>query len=301
MRNFKLTLEYDGTNFEGWQIQRGNHRTIQGEIEKALQKIFRLGLTRLSFPNAFVGNPLGFSSTRGMDSRLRGNDRLYIQTQKSYRCRIHLIGSGRTDSGVHALGQVAHFKVDSALDIDEIHRALNANLPEDIVIRKVETVPLTFHAQYSVKSKTYRYTILNRPERCAHLRHFCWHISKSLNLSLIRREAAYLIGRKDFRSFMAANSALADSRNTIRTIKRFSIQKKNDFIHIDIEADGFLYKMVRTIVGTLVQIGQGRLPPGSIKKILCKKNRIYAGVTAKPQGLCLIEAKYKRKYFGKKQ
>lgn len=248
MRNLKLTIEYDGTHFEGWQVQKKGHRTVQGEIESVLKKIFK----------------------------------------KS----VHLIGAGRTDSGVHALGQVAHFKIDSRLKLEEMHRALNANLPADIVIRAIETVPVKFHAQYSVKSKIYRYTILNRPERPAQLRHFCWHIPRPLNLTVLRKEAKALVGRKDFRSFMAADSSATQTKKTIRTIKQMSIRKKEDFIYIDIEGDGFLYKMVRTIVGTLVQIGQGRLPPESIKKILRKKDRKYAGCTAKPHGLCLREVKY---------
>ena len=247
-RNIKLTIEYDGTDFEGWQIQKKGHRTVQGEIEKALRQIFK-------------------KSTR-------------------------LIGAGRTDSGVHAFGQVAHFKVHSKMELAEIQRALNANLPGDIVVRQIAAVPLNFHAQYKVKTKTYRYTILNRWEPSAQLRNFCWHVPRPVNVALLRREAKELIGRKNFRSFMAADPAFTQDKNTVRTVQSLTIRKKADFIYIDITGDGFLYKMVRTITGTLVQIGQGRLPPGSIKNILRKKDRRFAGYTAKPQGLCLLEIKY---------
>ncbi len=246
MKNIKLTIEYDGTYFFGWQIQK-NKRTIQGEIEKALKKIF----------------------------------------QKN----IHLIASGRTDRGVHALGQVANFKTDSTLPVNKVLNALNANLADDIAIVSTEEASKNFHAQYSVKSKTYRYTLFTRVVKSAQLKNFCYHYPYPLNLKLMKREAKNLLGRKNFKSFQASDSEHKE-KNAVRTIKIFSVTRKGDFIYFDIEADGFLYKMVRNIVGTLLEIGRGRFKKGSIKHILLKKNRILAGTTAPAKGLCLLKVKY---------
>ena len=262
MRNIKLTIEYDGTDFNGWQTQTARkekstpathnvHRTIQGEIEKALKKIFKQGLK--------------------------------------------LTGSGRTDSGVHALGQVASFKTRSSMPAGEMQNALNANLPDDIAIIKVEEAPSDFHAQYSVKSKTYRYTILNRNMPCAQQRNFCLLYPYKLNIRAMREETKSLVGHHDFKSFTASDPAKRKKgvkENTVRTIKRLTITKKGDFLTLDIEANGFLYKMVRNIVGTLLAVGSGKLAKGSIKQILAKKDRNTAGITAKPKGLALLEVKY---------
>lgn len=251
MRNIKLTLEYDGTHFNGWQIQPSHKRTIQGEIEKALKAIFKK--------------------------------------------KIRLTGSGRTDSGVHALGQVANFKTTSSLSTAEILKALNANLPEDIVVLKAEEVTLKFHAQYSVKRKTYRYSILNRPTRSAVQRHFCLHVPHKLNLTAMRSEGRSLAGRQDFRSFMAMNPAerhTIKGKDTVRTISKLNIQKKGAYLYIELEANGFLYKMVRNIVGTLLAVGSGKLPKGSVRKILKEKNRMCAPATAPAKGLCLLKVNY---------
>lgn len=261
-RNIKLTIEYDGTGFNGWQTQTARHgkrpftpqspdRTIQGEIEKALHKIF--------------------------DERLK------------------LVGSGRTDSGVHALGQAANFKTRCTMPTTEMQKALNANLPDDIAVIKVEEVPSDFHAQYSVKSKTYRYTILNRPVRCAQQRNFYLFYPYKLNVRAMREEAKSLVGRHNFKSFTASNPAKHEKKkkdNAVRTIKRLTITKKGDFINLEIEADGFLYKMVRNIVGTLLEVGRGKRKKGSVERILAKKDRKAAGTTAKPKGLSLLEVKY---------
>lgn len=261
-KNIKLTIEYDGTNFHGWQTQatrnkshiqtkRRAQRTVQEEIEKVLKNIFKRNLK--------------------------------------------LIGSGRTDSGVHAFGQVAHFKVNTSMSVIEIQNALNANLPDDIAIIQVEDAPLNFHAQYSVKSKTYRYTILNATARCAQQRHFCLHYPYTLNIRRMREEAKDLVGRKDFKSFTASDPAKrkANKReDTVRTIKRLAITRKGDNLIIEIEATGFLYKMVRNIIGTLLDVGRGKLTKGSIKQILAEKNRHAAGNTAKPKGLALIRVRY---------
>ena len=251
LRNIKLTLEYDGTDFYGWQVQIKSQRTVQAEIEKALKKIFKKHVT--------------------------------------------LFGSGRTDSGVHALGQVANFHAETKLPIATIQTALNANLPKDIAVVGIEEVGPRFHARFSVKSKTYRYAILNRPARCALQRRFCFFYPYPLDLRLMRAEAKALVGRHDFRSFQAANPSrpLRDEKaTTVRTVLGVEIKRKDDFIYIDIEADGFLYKMVRNIVGTLFGIGSGKLPKGSIHQILKRNDRTIAPAPAKAQGLALVEVKY---------
>jgi tRNA pseudouridine38-40 synthase len=177
----------------------------------------------------------------------------------------------------------------------EIVSALNGNLPEDIVIRAADDVPPNFHAQFSAKRKTYRYTILHRKTRGAIQRNFCWHYPYKLNLILMRQEAKALIGKKDFRAFMASDpNEKGKEKDTVRVIYAVKITKKKDYLWIDITANGFLYKMVRNIVGTLVDIANGRRPPGSIKSLLKKKNRTLAGDTAPAQGLCLLEVSYRR-------
>ncbi|MDP2654579.1 MAG: tRNA pseudouridine(38-40) synthase TruA [Candidatus Omnitrophota bacterium] len=250
-RNIKLTIEYDGTEFEGWQVQGPRHRTVQGEIQKALRKIFKRDIV--------------------------------------------LVGSGRTDSGTHALGQAANFKAETSMPAEEMVRALNANLPADIAVLAAAEVPDGFHAQFNAKSKTYRYTILNRPVRCACLRKLAFHVPYPLDATLMRREGQVLVGRKDFRSFMASDTAekmKPGEKDTVRTIRRLSVKKEGPWISIDVESDGFLYKMVRNIVGTLIEIGSGKLPSGSMRKILLQKDRGYAGDTAPARGLCLVTVRY---------
>jgi len=266
MRNIKLTIEYDGTNYAGWQVQNScqlsavscQPKTIQETIEKAIKKIIHE--------------------------------------------KVKLIGSGRTDAGVHAFGQVVNFKTDSGMAAEKLQRALNAVLPDDISVVKTEEAGPDFHSRFSAKSKVYRYTILNRPSRPAILRgavHFC---SYPLDLKLMRKEARVLLGRHDFKSFCASGG---NTKETIRTIKRITIIKLpynlspithnlNEFplILIDIEADGFLYNMVRNIVGTLIDIGRGKLAEGSMKKILLARNRRCAGPTVPAKGLCLLEVRY---------
>ncbi len=251
MRNFKLTIEYDGTDFRGWQIQNPRHRTVQGEIERVLKKIFKR--------------------------------------------KIRMIGSGRTDSGVHALGQVAHFKVHSTMTTTQILKAMNSLLPKDIAILKVEEVSSQFHSQYSVRRKTYRYTILNRPIRSVFQKNFCLYFPYQLNLRLMRNEAKSLMGRKNFRSFMANSTSQKQSsqrKDTIRRIFKVDIKRSKNFLFVEIEGDGFLYKMVRNIVGTLLKIGTGKLPQGSIKRILKEKNRRLVGPPSPARGLCLMKTTY---------
>lgn len=246
-RTFKLTLEYDGTDFNGWQLQANAPRTVQGALEAVLQKIF--GGTR-----------------------------------------IPVIGSGRTDSGVHARGQVAHFRVETAMAADELMRAMNFNLPRDAVVVGIEEVDASFHAQLSAVSKVYTYTILNRSYATALERHYCYFFPRKLDIKILCQEAACFVGRHDFRSF--ANVDPSRTGGTVRTIQRLEVNQHGDVIQITIEADGFLYKMVRNIAGTLLEVGAGRFPPGSVPLMLHAQDRRSAGVAAPPQGLCLETVKY---------
>ena len=247
MRNFKLTLEYDGAGFCGWQKQAKGRRTVQGHLEEKLEKIFKK--------------------------------------------KIYCIGSGRTDSGVHALGQVAHVKVDTAMTPKQIQKALNAFLDRDVAVLKVQEVPLDFHAQYSVKSKTYRYTILNRSYPSALWRDRAYFYPYKLNLSWMRQAGRDLKGQYDFKSFQAA--AISDPvKNSVRRVSRLNIQSQGGFIHIVITADGFLYKMVRNIVGTLLAVGCGQIPSRSVHKLLKSKDRTLAPATAPAHGLCLVSVCY---------
>jgi len=245
MRNIKLTIEYAGTNYAGWQVQNKKYRTIQGMLEKALQKIL----------------------------------------QK----RVKVIGSGRTDAGVHALGQVANFKTNSGITLEKLQRGLNAVLPDDIAVIKTGEVGLDFHSRFSAKSKVYRYTILNRPSRPAILRDMVYFFPYLLDLKLMRKDAEILLGRHDFKSFQAADKK---ERDAVRTIEKLKVTRGKDFVYIDIEADGFLYNMVRNIVGTLIEIGRGKLPEGSMEKILLAKNRRLAGPTVAARGLTLVKVTY---------
>jgi len=247
MRNFKVTFEYDGCGFCGWQSQAQGERTVQGVIESVLLKIFK--------------KP------------------------------VKVIASGRTDSGVHAQGQVLSFKADTRMKPLEIQRALNSLLPEDIAVHEAKEVKNDFHAQYSVKEKTYRYTVLNRKYRSVFLSDRVYYFPYPLNIPRMRKAAEYLNGRHDFKSFQAYDPLRAQ-RQTVRTVKKVSIRKAGDLIFIDVTADGFLYKMVRNIAGTLLAIGAGQLPAGEMPKILKAKNRKSASKTAPAEGLCLMSVKY---------
>lgn len=251
MRNIRLTIEYDGTNYNGWQIQQkkpkevGTEKTIQGVIERVLGGI--------------------------------------LQEE------VRLIGAGRTDAGVHALGQVANFKTKSKTPITVIQKALNGLLPKDIIIRDIEEVKPYFNARFDARSKIYRYQILNRDYSSAFDRLYQYHVPYKLDVRLMRQEARVLVGRHDFKSFQAADKR---ERMSVRNLRRISIRRDGPAISIDIEADGFLYNMVRNIVGTLIEIGRGKFPPGSMRKILLAKDRTLAGPTAPAKGLSLVQVRY---------
>jgi tRNA pseudouridine38-40 synthase len=244
-KNFKLRIEYDGTDYHGWQRQKKD-RTIQAEIEKAI-----------------------FTMT----------------WQKPA-----LIGAGRTDAGVHALGQTANFKCNTRLSAEELQKGLNSLLPADIVIQAVDPMPDSFHARYDARSKIYRYRIFNRPLPSAIERRYCWFIRRPLNVEDIRTATTHIIGVHDFKAFEASGSPRSHSR---RQVIEAGIAKGPDGMLIfSIQADGFLRCMVRNIVGTLVEVGLGKISPADFRTILESRNRNQAGATAPPQGLFLAEVLY---------
>jgi tRNA pseudouridine38-40 synthase len=194
------------------------------------------------------------------------------------------------------MGQVAHFRTVTTHKPETIRNALNANLPEDVTVLEASFADSNFHAQYSAKRKTYRYTVLNRSARTALERKFCLHSSHKINLRRLKKESRRLVGRHDFRSFAASGSETGprhgEKLSTIRTIYRLDITRKENFLFFDIEADGFLYKMVRNIVGTLLESASGRRPKGEVSRILKAKDRTRAGITAPACGLCLMHVDY---------
>ena len=246
MRNIKITIRYDGTNYSGWQFQK-NGVSIQETIQKALKKI--------------TGR------------------------------KTNVIASGRTDAGVHAAAQIANFKTLSKIPLEKFRMALNGVLPEDIGITNVEEVSLKFNAQKSAKSKLYRYTIYNKDFMDPLIRFFASKCYFKLDAARMKRGAKYLVGRHDFTSFQTMDSP---RKSAVRTIKDIRVKRVGDIIYIDIEADGFLYNMVRNIVGTLIEVGRGKFAADRVKEILAKKDKRSCGPTAPARGLCLIKVRYKK-------
>lgn len=203
---------------------------------------------------------------------------------------ICVIGASRTDSGVHALGNVAVFDTETTIPADRIAAALNQRLPEDIVIRSSEEVPLDFHPRYCDCSKTYEYRILNAKIPVPTMRHTHYFVSYDLNVENMRQAASYLVGEHDFMSFCNVRT---DVENTVRTIYSLDIVKQGEELVVRITGNGFLYNMVRIIVGTLIRVGRGFYEPDKVKEILEAKDRKAAGVTAPAHGLMLMEINYK--------
>ncbi len=203
---------------------------------------------------------------------------------------ITLSGSGRTDSGVHALGQVANFKTDTNIKADEFQMGLNSTLPKDIAIVGAEEIELDFHAQFSAKSKTYIYHIYNSPHPSALLRNRAWFIPYSLDTNKMQDACASLVGEHDFAAFAQADT---DIQTTIRTVLKVNMQQTdNDLIEFSIEATGFLKRMVRLIIGTIVQVGKGKITPEDFAQILHSGQKTKHVYAAPPQGLYLKEVKY---------
>ncbi|MBN1788632.1 MAG: tRNA pseudouridine(38-40) synthase TruA [Sedimentisphaerales bacterium] len=202
---------------------------------------------------------------------------------------VELNGSSRTDAGVSALGQVANVRLDTPIPTERFAKALSQYLPPEIVVTEAVDVPDEFDAIKDTKSKMYRYSIYTGKSRPVMQVNHCWHRPGRLDIEAMNKAGRKLVGKKDFKSFAAA----ADKRtSSVRTILRCETSKDNEWIYIDVEADGFLYNMVRNIVGTLVEIGRGHWQAGKIEEILEAKNRSAAGPIAPAVGLCLMWIKY---------
>ncbi|MEW8955367.1 tRNA pseudouridine(38-40) synthase TruA [Clostridium sp.] len=245
MRNIKLILEYDGTNYRGWQKQKDG-RTVQGQVEKAIREV-----------------------TKEDD--------------------IEVIGCSRTDSGVHSRAYTANFKTNSSIPGEKFLYAINNKLPKDIVVIFSEEVEEDFHSRYDSKGKTYCYTILNRRVPSAIHRNYVYLVKEDLDLDLIIEGSKYFEGTHDFEAFRTLGSSV---KTTVRTIHKVSIEKEKDIIKIYVTGDGFLYNMVRIMVGTLIEVGRKKIKPNDIKNIIEKKDRILAGIVVPPMGLELLEVFY---------
>jgi tRNA pseudouridine38-40 synthase len=209
--------------------------------------------------------------------------------QKLFSREIKLIGASRTDTGVHALGQVATIDVDTTIPSERIAYALNANLPDDIVIQESGEVDCSFHPRYEAKEKTYQYNILNAKAKIPQYRLYHHYVSRTLRTELMEKAADFLIGEHDFKSFCSAHSSV---KSTVRTIYDVSIVKEDPFIRLQITGNGFLYNMVRIISGTLIDVGLQRISPEDFLHIIKSKDRSQAGATAPAQGLTLLSIKY---------
>jgi tRNA pseudouridine38-40 synthase len=244
MRNLKLTLSYDGTDFNGWQTQPG-YRTVQDTVEQAIA--------------AVVG------------------------------ARPHANASGRTDAGVHAVGQVVNFYCDTRLTPDTLLRAVNAHLPADIVVRAVSEASQSFDANKDAVRKLYRYVIRDNPVPDPFLRRYAaWH-KHPLDAAAMARAASVLVGRHDFHSF---ETDWPNRLSSVRTINHLTVNRAGEYIWLDVEADGFLYNMVRAIAGTLINVGRGFWPESKVAEILTAEDRREAGPTAPACGLFLLRVTY---------
>ena len=203
--------------------------------------------------------------------------------------KIDLIASGRTDAGVHSLGQVANFKTNSTIDVEKIPYAINSKLKKSIVIKSAEEVPERFHSRYSVHSKTYRYTINNSKFGTALYRDMEYHFPIELDEKKMQKAAKLFEGEHDFKAFKASGTS---SKSSVRTIYKATVERKEDRVIIELTGNGFLYNMVRIIAGTLIDVGIGKIKPEEVKEIIEKKERKNAGKTLPARGLCLLKVDY---------
>lgn len=244
----KLTIAYDGTNYQGWQVQKVG-LGIQEVVEKAIADIFQETI------------------------------------------RLH--GSSRTDTGVHARAMIAHFDLRAErlkMPVSKIPLALNARLPDDVRVMDARKAPSDFHARFSAKGKQYRYLVYNGHAHDPLLRTRAWHVPQKLDLAAVRAASAYFVGKRDYAAF--ANNRNYEMESTVRTLYRCDVRKQGPLLTFLIEGDGFLYKMCRGIVGTIIQVGQGRFSPDDVGRMLAGKDRRLAGMTAPAHGLVLWEVFY---------
>jgi tRNA pseudouridine38-40 synthase len=247
---FRLTIAYEGTRYEGWQVQKTG-LGVQQKVEEALQRVF---------PGAG---------------------------------RVH--GSSRTDTGVHAMGMVAHVDVPRAqlrMPVAKLRLALNAHLPEDIRVLSAQRCPPAFHARFQAAGKQYRYFVWNHAALNPLWRHLAWHVPQKLDVPAMRAAAGLLLGTHDFRSFAATRNYRVE--DTVRTLSRCDLRRQGPLLSFIIEGDGFLYRMCRGLVGTLVQIGKGQFAADEMRRMLEAKDRRQAGMSAPAHGLVLWKVFYPR-------
>ncbi len=244
MPSYKLTLQYDGSRYRGWQRLPDTEMTVQGKLEAILGRCF--------------GSP------------------------------VEVQGSGRTDAGVHALGQVASFHTDRDLPPGELLAALRRWLPEDIGAVSLDYAPPRFHARLSAVEKRYRYRVWTTQAPCVFERRFVYVLPGEYSIPAMERAAELLEGTHDFR----ACSAVKTKKSTVRTLSRVEISREGDELRFDFTGDGFLHHMVRILTGTLLEIGRGDRPPESAGELLTGGPRAAAGFTVPAKGLCLMEVRY---------
>jgi tRNA pseudouridine38-40 synthase len=244
MRNIKITIQYDGTNYHGWQIQP-NGRTVQSELTRVLSTLDHRDVT------------------------------------------VH--GAGRTDAGVHAKGQVASFLLERLFDPDQLRDAINANLDRDIRVLDVEPVADSFNARFSARLKTYRYRVWTAAVVSPFAYRYVYHHRWPLDVGEMQKAAAALIGEHDFSAFTVLHSDITDR---VRLLERLHVDREDDGITITAASSGFLRYMVRTIVGTLIEVGRGRRTARSVKEVLESGDRANAGWTAPAAGLTLMRVDY---------
>ncbi|MFW5972047.1 MAG: tRNA pseudouridine(38-40) synthase TruA [Bacillota bacterium] len=245
MRNIKLTIEYDGTRYSGWQIQKNTLLTIQQKLQDALTVI---------------------------------NKR-----------PVKVQGASRTDAGVHAEGQVANIYLDVPIPIDRIPMALNRKLPGDIICKFAENVDDDFHARYDTVAKKYRYRIYNSKLPSVFVRNYVYHYIYNIDIKAVKEASRYFLGRHDFSSFQSSGSY---AENTVKTINSLEVIKKGKELWIEIEGSGFLYNMVRIIVGTILEVSMGKIKISDIEDIIKSCDREQAGYTVPASGLTLLEVYY---------
>lgn len=245
MRNIKITIEYDGKNFPGWQSQPGK-MSIQTEIENAIEQV--------------TGE------------------------------KVELIASGRTDAGVHALGQVANFHTNSNIETQKMPYAINSKLPKSIVVYQAEEVEERFHARYHCKLKTYRYIINNAEFPSALDRYREYHMPFQVNVEEMQKAIKYFEGEHDFKGFQSSGGN--KRKTTVRRLSNCTVKKEGTRVIIELTGNGFLYNMVRIISGTLLEVGIGKIKSEDIPSIIESEDRTKAGKTLPPHGLYLVKVEY---------
>lgn len=247
MKNIKMTIEYDGKRYLGWQRLGDSDKTIQGKIETILSQI--------------IGT------------------------------KTEIIGSGRTDAGTHAKGQVANFKTESEMDLKTMQETLIRNLPQDIIVKKLEEVPERFHSRYNATGKQYSYYVWNQVIPSAFERNFSFHYPEHLDMDKMQEACRKLTGEHDFIGFSALKKT---KKSTIRTIHSITLDKEDGLLHFTFSGNGFLHKMVRVIMGTILEVGAGKLDLDSIDTVLESGIRSDSGVTVPSQGLFLDKVSYNK-------